>query len=243
MTGHNQELWKRKQPTFQTDFLVRERIPGYLIKVKGKHILDAGCGEGYVSRKLQNLGAIVSAFDIDKEMIRLAKEEEQEKSNPISYTVGNLLNVHNLYPKNSFDIAILSGVICFLDEYELDSSVENIREVIKDNGKLLIATNHTDSYFNHAKSNWLEYLSEPNPSLETQKMSLNFNNHLGQKLYTGECYIHTPKKVIETLINNGFEISAINEPLATLFERVNYPHMWGDEYKVPYHLIVVAKKV
>lgn len=63
MQGHYPELWKRTKPMLQTDFLIRERITEWLADVKNKRVIDVGCGEGYIIRKLSALGAIVDAFD------------------------------------------------------------------------------------------------------------------------------------------------------------------------------------
>ena len=42
--------------------------------VKGKRVLDAGCGEGYLSRKLDRLGAEVTGVDFSSEMLAMARE-------------------------------------------------------------------------------------------------------------------------------------------------------------------------
>lgn len=243
MSGHNPELWKRNKPILQTDFLVREKIPQQLDKVEGKRILDAGCGEGYVARKLRDLGAIVEGFDNDPKMIELARQAEEGISNAINYKVGELAQVHTLYPANSFDAVVISGVICFLDAEELQDCFNKMYKVIKPERKLLVATNHTDSFFKKAKSPWLDYLTEPDPTLDTQKLRLYFNHPNGQRLFTGECYFHTPRRVIQSMENAGFEIIAKYEPLATEEDMKQHPHMWKDEVKIPYHLTVVGKKI
>lgn len=242
MTGHDPKLWERTKPILQTDFLVRENIPFWLNNVVGKTVLDAGCGEGYVSRKLRDLGAIVDGFDNDLKMIELAKKAEGGKQHAIRYKLGDLMDVDKLYSTNSFDIIIISGVVCFLDEIQLFECLSKLYTTLKPNGRLLLATNHTDSFFKKAKSNWLEYTSEPKLNEETQKVSLNFNNPEGKKLFTGECYIHTPNRIEKTLNKAGFKIISKFEPLATKEILLQYTSMWGDERKIPYHLIVIAQK-
>ncbi|MDP3986942.1 MAG: class I SAM-dependent methyltransferase [Nanoarchaeota archaeon] len=242
MSGHNPELWKRNEPILQTDFLVREKIPTWLGDVSGKRILDAGCGEGYVARKLKNLGAIVEGFDNDPEMIKLAKKAEEGIRVPIRYKIGELAQVDSLYPVGYFDIAVISGVVCFLDEQQLFDCISKIYGVIKPEGVLLIATNHTDSYFKRAKSHWLEYLTEPDPRLDTQKLILNFNHPNEERLFTGECYIHTQRRIKEAMQKAGFKVTGEYAPLATRQEMKKHSHMWGNEDKIPYHLIVMGKK-
>ena len=43
--------------------------------VKGKRVLDVGCGAGSTSRALNTLGADVTGVDISKDLLALAKEQ------------------------------------------------------------------------------------------------------------------------------------------------------------------------
>jgi hypothetical protein len=113
---------------------------------------------------------------------------------------------------------------------------------MKKGSRILIATNHTDSYFKKAKSNWIEYLSEPNPSKKSQEVILKFNNHKNQKIFSGKCFFHQPKLVIELLEKAGFTVIKQYETLASKEDRYNFPKMWIDEDKIPFHLIILAKK-
>ncbi|MEK6888197.1 MAG: methyltransferase domain-containing protein [Candidatus Aenigmatarchaeota archaeon] len=242
MKGHVASLWKRTKPGIQTDFLVREHIPKWLGKVKGKHILEAGCGEGYIVRKLTKLGADVDAFDNDPKMIRLAKRSERGCKKKANYKIGKLKDVNKMYPESAFDVTILSGVICFLNEHELSDVLRKIYSVTKLGGKLLIATNHTTSYFKKAKSKWIEYLTEPNTKLGTQKSVIYFNNSKGEHIYSGEIYFHTLKNITELLEAAGFLKIKFYEPLATKEDMKHYSKMWVDEGKIPFHLAVIAQK-
>ena len=239
MIGHTPELWKRDKPELQTDFLIREKILVWIGDVKGKKILDAGCGEGYLTRKFISSGACVNAFDIDKKMIETARNADPK--NEGIYQVSDLLEIDKNYSVGSYDIVILSGVICFLDKDQLVQSIENIYKILKSGGKLFIQTNHTDSFFKKAKSGWLEYLSDPDTNPE--KALLNFNNSKGEVLFHGEVYLHSPKRIKQALIKSGFKILKSYEPLATKNDMKNFPEMWGDEHRVPFHLVLVAEKL
>lgn len=46
-----------------------------LLDVKeGQHILDIGCGNAVLTKKIHDMGAIVTAIDSSKEMLDLAKK-------------------------------------------------------------------------------------------------------------------------------------------------------------------------
>ena len=53
--------------------------------VKGKLILDAGCGDGYLSRKLARLGASITAVDLSEKMLDFAIEEQKKVPLNICY--------------------------------------------------------------------------------------------------------------------------------------------------------------
>lgn len=242
MEGHYPELWKRTKPLLQTDFLVREPIPKWIGEVGGKSVLDAGCGEGYVSRMLAKLSAKVKAFDNDTEMISLALSIEDDSNQNIDYKVGDVLDVENLYDSQQFDIAILSGVPPFLDKDQLPEACRVLHNILKKDGILIMTTNHTRAYFEKAKSNWIEFLSEPDPDLPTQRFEINFFTPDRKKAFTGEAWIHTPQKLIDSVRVAGFKSEQVYEPLATGDMMKHFPDMWVDENRIPFHIAVIAQK-
>src|SRR5262245_53936637 len=56
--------------------------------VKGKRVLDVGCGDGHYTRILRKAGAAeVVGIDISDRMIKLAREQEARQSLGIEYRV------------------------------------------------------------------------------------------------------------------------------------------------------------
>jgi 2-polyprenyl-3-methyl-5-hydroxy-6-metoxy-1,4-benzoquinol methylase len=241
MSDHIPKLWERNKPLLQTDFLVRERIIPVLGNIKNLKILDIGCGEGYISRKLARKGAIVEAFDNDLEMINLAKKAGTSNGK-INYTVKDLTDIKKSYINKLFDIIIISGVICFLNEEKLLNLLKDVKFLMKPNARIVIATNHADSFLKKANSNWIEYLSKPSISKETQEIKLNFKNHKGINIFSGKCFIHTPEKIISLLRKFGFNLILEQPLLALKKDKMNFSNMWIDEDKIPFHLLIIAKK-
>ena len=172
-------------------------------------------------------------------MISLAKSMEDGLKQGIEYEVCDILKTNY---KNKFDIVLLGGVPPFFDEDQLLEAFNKSYSALKKEGMLLLTTNHTRSYFENGKSNWLEFLTKPNPSLGSQKFKINFYTPNKQKAFTGEAWIHTPEQIKSLLEMAGFGIKNIYEPLATKEDMKHFPKMWGDEAKIPYHLIIIAEK-
>ncbi|MFZ2484482.1 MAG: methyltransferase domain-containing protein, partial [Minisyncoccia bacterium] len=78
--------------TLRSDILVSERVIELLDDIKGKKILDAGCGNGKVARKLASQGAIVWGVDKIADQIESAKEGSQN----VEYRRGDISKLDEL---------------------------------------------------------------------------------------------------------------------------------------------------
>jgi len=104
--------------------------------VKGKKVLDAGCGSGIYTKILTKKGAKVSALELSDEMIRLAKE--YCKDYKIDFKQGSIDKLP--YKNKIFDIIVASLVIHYLKYPE--KAFREFRRVLKDNGFLIFSTHH-----------------------------------------------------------------------------------------------------
>ena len=106
--------------------------------VKGKNVLDAGCGEGYLCRKLARLGARVTGVDFSHEMLAMARERTNPKTD-IRYIHGNCEDMSFL-DAGSFDIVVSNMVMQDLADHR--GFLKSIRLVLADNGILVISFSH-----------------------------------------------------------------------------------------------------
>lgn len=105
--------------------------------VRGKRVLDFGCGTGYGANMLAGQAEDVSAIDISEEAISDAAK---------SYSASNLhfLRTEPIengglpFPDSSFDDVISFQVIEHVDD--VDSYLKEIRRVLKPSGRLLLTT-------------------------------------------------------------------------------------------------------
>lgn len=77
--------------------------------VRNKNVLDAGCGEGYLSRMLARSEATVTAVDYSSRMIEIAKERTPNDL-LIDYRQANCEDLNCLEDKN-FDLIVSNMVI------------------------------------------------------------------------------------------------------------------------------------
>ena len=74
---------------------------------RGIRVLEIGCGDGRLTRRLASLGALVDALDPDKERITAARKSLPARyAHRARYKVGSTQDLK--YRKQTFDIVVFS---------------------------------------------------------------------------------------------------------------------------------------
>ena len=107
--------------------------------IENKQILDAGCGTGYLCRKLTQKNAIVTGVDISDKMIEIAKNLANRSSLPGTYLVDSISNLSELQT-NYFDIIISNYVL--QDTPEIEPVLQSFHRVLKASGRVIIVITH-----------------------------------------------------------------------------------------------------
>jgi ubiquinone/menaquinone biosynthesis C-methylase UbiE len=107
--------------------------------------LDCGCGRGLWSKKLREKGLEVIGIDISEKRLKYAKVEGNN----------NLIIcascTHLPFKSNCFDSALLIEVIEHLNEENQETTLSEIRRVLKSEGTLIITTPNRPIYHLLAK--------------------------------------------------------------------------------------------
>ncbi len=261
----NQQGWDTISPNYQKEnqislddvhygpFAPGEKEEGLLGHVKGKQILEIGCGGGQNSIALAKWGAIVTGVDQSKEQLRYAKVLANQENVDVQFLLGNVENLSKL--KNStFDTIVSSHALNYVEK--LDDVFRECNRLLKPNGKFVICLSHPVSHYV-----W-ESLEEDN--FDLLKKSNYFERNIawdwdfpdGTKA-PFESRLWTFEDIINGLIENGFLITRIREPRGYNTNNLSseelslIPYQWDLEkaqkfillnQKFPYSLIVVAIK-
>ena len=187
-------------------------------EVKGKRILDAGCGPGRHSKKLIAKGASVTGIDISDEMVRIAKERCGPKAD---FWRADFERVE--FERASFDLIIAS--LSLMYSRDINRVLRNFGGWLKPKGRLIFSIYHpvrffqkiADFDFSKSKKVWV-YLQGCDVTV--------FN------------YYHPLEKYFDGLRENGFEVLKFIEPvLGRRFK--GWPE---DNYRVPRSIVIEAKK-
>ncbi|WP_160687690.1 class I SAM-dependent methyltransferase [Clostridium sp. C2-6-12] len=112
---------------------------GLLGDVKGKCILDLGCGEGGYSRELAKMGAEVTVIDCSEYFIDYSKEQAQMNGLNImhyKYNSNDLCEIQD----NTFDIVLCSMML--MDCEDLYGTIKEVARVLKPAGKFFVSILH-----------------------------------------------------------------------------------------------------
>lgn len=111
----------------------------FLGDVKGKEVLDAGCGEGRNTRLLAQTGARLTGVDISTRMIELAREEERRAPLGIRYEVASFSDLR-LFADASFDLVV--STMALMDGPDLEGAFREIARVLRPGGQLAFNITH-----------------------------------------------------------------------------------------------------
>lgn len=94
---------------------------------QGETVLDAGCGEGSLSRMIAEKGAVVTGTDISEPNVENAARLAKEQNLQITFKTADLENLP--FPDNSFDVVVCSHVLEHIPDF--DKGLQEIFRVAK----------------------------------------------------------------------------------------------------------------
>jgi 2-polyprenyl-3-methyl-5-hydroxy-6-metoxy-1,4-benzoquinol methylase len=140
---------------FNRDFII-PRLLHVVGDVTGLRVLDAGCGEGIVSRVLAHQAAEVVGFDVSPRLIELARERAGNQR--LAYEVHDLSQALPQYA-HSFDVVVSNMVLNDAPDYK--GFIATLSAVTKPQGRIVLSLNNpysavlrekVDSYFDSGKA-------------------------------------------------------------------------------------------
>lgn len=126
-------MWaKYANPVEKWDF--RQVMAREMGDIRGKKVLDFGCGMGEESMYLAKLGAEVTAIDISPVGIEVAERRSRFNKLPIKTQVTDCL--HSGLPAESFDVVHCLGVIHHIG---LEKGLIELHRMLKRGGRVVLA--------------------------------------------------------------------------------------------------------
>lgn len=122
------------------------------IPLKGKKVLDLGCGDGYDLSQIKLKGANVCGIDASEEMMKLAQQKNPEGI----IKLGTFEKIP--FPDHSFDV--VTSKWAFQTSAEIDPIYHEIARVLKPNGQLIYLSGHPIRQFLEKKRKGKDYFKK-----------------------------------------------------------------------------------
>ncbi|HEY0066243.1 MAG TPA: class I SAM-dependent methyltransferase [Flavisolibacter sp.] len=136
--GWSEHINNRPEADLYRNHILHPMLLQLLGDVKDKKVLDAGCGEGYLSRMLADMGAKVTSVDIAEKMLELAQAREAEKPRNISFAKASLTDLSGIDEK--FNIVVSNLVLNIIPVYkEVFVQLANVLDM---DGTLVVSLPH-----------------------------------------------------------------------------------------------------
>ena len=152
LNDEGRELWNRKARFW--DNLHGERgnnfhrqvvEPGVLQLLQlraGESVLDVGCGNGALARRLARAGAVVTAIDFSAAMIALARERDDLSRTSVDYRVVDATDAAALLQLGARRFDAITCTMSLMDMPTIDPLFAAASCLLKRAGRLVFATMH-----------------------------------------------------------------------------------------------------
>jgi 2-polyprenyl-3-methyl-5-hydroxy-6-metoxy-1,4-benzoquinol methylase len=202
----------------------------------GLMVLDAGCGEGYMSRKLAGEGAIVTGIDSSAELIKAARTHELASKLPVSFDIGTVDSLP--YEADSFDLVLCNHLMNDLQDPA--QALKEFSRVLRDRGRVVILMLHPCFYNNHAERAEPENNLPTSSYFQTRCIVQNFEVDGLQSPTANASWLRPLESYTEALRESGFVITSLTEPHPTQ-QMIQEDEWWRTGFTRPLFILLVAE--
>jgi len=198
-----------------------------LPEVKGRRVLDAGCGPGAYAEWLVEHGAEVVALDANEKMVRLARQRLGSKAQVL---LANLEQPLDFLADGSFDVVVSPLVMDYIRDWE--SAFREFHRVLRAGGCLVFSMEHPYSKYDYHRQTSNYYAVE----------LVEFTWRGFGKPVRVPSYRRPMSAVTNPLVKAGFILEQILEPLPTQEFKEDEPEDYEKLIHSPGFMCVKAVK-
>ncbi|MDQ7779102.1 MAG: methyltransferase domain-containing protein [Planctomycetota bacterium] len=129
----------RTKKDYSREYMNSPAMFRMLGSVRGKKMLDLGCGEGYNSRILARRGARVTGVDFSRALIESARRQEKARPLGIEYHVRDAADLR-VFKSGSFDVVASFMALQDIENYR--KAIKESARVLKKTGRLVFSVPH-----------------------------------------------------------------------------------------------------
>jgi len=202
---------------------------------QNQKILDAGCGEGYLARKLALSGARVTGVDMTEKLIDAAKEFTIIEGPPVTFLRGSVNSLP--FKDNHFDTIICNHLLNDLEEPQI--AIREFSRVLKPGARVVILMLHPCFYSPRTTRNTLCPVTTEE-YFQTRSKKLQFLVDGVASPVPATIWLRPLEYYVRVLVSAGFLITEIKEPHPTETQFREDPQ-WLTRFTRPLFMLLTAK--
>lgn len=216
--------------------LTNEAVLNAVGQAEGLIMLDAGCGEGYLARKLAQDGAVVTGVDSSEELIKAARTHELASKLPLSFDVGRVDSLP--YQDRSFDLVLCNHLMNDLEDptQPLRSSLESCAHAV---GSLSLCCTRA-STTSHAERDQPENNLPTGSYFQARPITQNFEVDGLRSPVANTSWLLPLESYTEALRESGFVITGLTEPHPSQ-RMIEEDKWWQSAFSRPLFMLLVAE--
>ncbi|WP_100013125.1 class I SAM-dependent methyltransferase [Lentibacillus sediminis] len=192
------------------DFVEQPAMKSAMPDLRGKTVLDLGCGDGHFSTYcIENGAAKVIGADISSNMIARAKKNNSHDN--IEFICVSMEDLE--LPDQQFDLIISSLSVHYIEDFP--NLVQKVSRLLKNNGEFIFSTEHPIATARKGSNHWVKYE-------KGDKLHWALDNYQEEGKREHDWYVdgvviyhRTISTLINTLIENGLVLEKVIEPQST----------------------------
>lgn len=204
----------------------------------GLTILDAGCGEGYLSRILAQNGAIVTGVDSSESLIQAARTQNLDDAIPATFDIASVDELP--YADATFDLVICNHLVN--DLYDPSRPISEFARVLRSGGRIIILMLHPCFYNKHAERDQATNGLIASSYFETRSIEQAFEVDGLTSPVANTAWFRPLEFYTEALCHSGFAIIGLTEPHPSV-EQVQADPWWRKGFTRPLFLLLIAQKL
>ncbi|WP_167958088.1 class I SAM-dependent DNA methyltransferase [Anaerosporobacter faecicola] len=221
-------------------------IQRMLPELKGKNVLDLGCGTGRFSFLFEDKEpSVVDGIDLSEQMLTLAKTKSLVRKSKVHFIQGDITNVSD-YVDKTYDLVFSSTTLHYIQN--LQQFFKQLSLVMNEAGIGILSLMHpiyTSQYpidqngkFPRDEEWNVRYLDT---SLRSYMQPwIEYNDSVEK--FLSSSYHHTFSDYFNAIINTGFQILQVEEPKPPIEWKERYPERYDSFIETPSYLIIKIKK-
>jgi 2-polyprenyl-3-methyl-5-hydroxy-6-metoxy-1,4-benzoquinol methylase len=203
----------------------------------GLKVLDAGCGEGYLSRILARQGATVTGIDFSPKLIQAARQQNLTDKLNVSFDIGSVDDLP--YKNGSFDLAVANHLMN--DLRDPSAAISEFARILRQAGRLIILMLHPCFYNKHTERDQATNGLLAASYFDVRSIEQPFEVDGLTSPAANTAWFRPLEFYAEQLRRSGFVITSLTEPHPSP-DQVKADLWWRKGFSRPLFLLLVSER-